>query len=112
MTRAFPQGRSMLLALVSIALAAGAAASGQSTAGGSVLTYHGRTDRSGNFVVPDLTFDRGRTLRLDDKFQPRITGHLYAQPLYWLPPGADHGQLLVATEDNVVYALDAVTGRE
>lgn len=41
-----------------------------------------------------------------------MSGHVYAQPLYWHPPGAEKGTLLVATEDNVVYAIDAVTGGE
>jgi hypothetical protein len=78
----------------------------------SVLTYHGNADRSGNFVVPALTWERARNIHLDPSFHPRITGHLYAQPLYWRPPGSPAGQLLVATEDNNVYAIDAGSGRE
>ena len=78
----------------------------------SVLTYHGNADRSGNFVVPALTWERARNIHLDPGFHPRITGHLYAQPLYWRPPGSAAGQLLVATEDNNVYAIDAGSGRE
>jgi hypothetical protein len=35
---------------------------------------------------------------------------VYAQPLYWTATGADHGWLLVATEQNLVYALDSRTG--
>jgi len=80
--------------------------------GQSVLTYHGSPDRSGNFVVPALTWERARNIHLDPSFQPRIAGHLYAQPLYWRPPGSPSGQLLVATEDNNVYAIDAGSGRE
>lgn len=78
----------------------------------SVLTYHGDASRSGNFVVPALTFDRARALRLDRAFDARVAGHLYAQPLYWRAPGSNTGVLLVATEDNVVQAFDAATGRE
>ena len=80
--------------------------------GQSVLTYHGNADRSGNFVVPALTWERARTIHLDPSFHPRIAGHLYAQPLYWRPRGATTGQLLVATEDDNVYAIDAGSGRE
>jgi hypothetical protein len=80
--------------------------------GQSVLTYHGSTDRSGNYIVPPLSWERARNIRLDPSFQPRIAGHLYAQPLYWRPPGSAAGQLLVATEDNNVYAIDASSGRE
>jgi hypothetical protein len=76
------------------------------------LTYHGNPDRSGNFVVPSLSWERARNAHLDPSFHPRIAGHLYAQPLYWRPPGAAAGQLLVATEDNNVSAIDAGSGRE
>ncbi len=78
----------------------------------SLLTYHGSAERSGNFVVPALTWERARNIHLDPSFHPRIAGHLYAQPLYWRPPGSAAGQLLVATEDNNVYAIDAGSGRE
>jgi len=80
--------------------------------GQSVLTYHGNPDRSGNFIVPSLSWERARNAHLDPGFQPRIAGHLYAQPLYWRPPGSAAGQLLVTTEDNNVYAIDAGSGRE
>ena len=75
----------------------------------SVTTYHGRADRSGNFVVPALTWERTRNIHLDPSFHTTISGHLYAQPLYWRPPGSA-GQLLVATEDNDVQAIDATSG--
>jgi len=77
----------------------------------SVTTYHGRADRSGNFVVPALTWERARNIHLDPSFHTTISGHLYAQPLYWRPPGSA-GQLLVATEDNDVQAIDATSGGE
>ncbi len=81
-------------------------------AAGDVLTYHGSVDRSGHYVVPALTWERGRTMRLDENFRAKITGHVYAQPLSWrgadlLPP-----ILLVASEDDVVHAVDARTGAE
>ncbi len=78
----------------------------------SVASYHGHSDRSGNFVVPGLTWDRARALRLDEHFHPRIAGHVYAQPLYWRGAAARPAILLLATEDNVVYAVDANTGAE
>jgi outer membrane protein assembly factor BamB len=49
---------------------------------------------------------------LDDNFRARISGHVYAQPLYWHAPGSSSGTLFVATEDNVVHAIDAVSGKE
>jgi PQQ-like domain len=62
--------------------------------------------------VPGLTWERARLLHLDEAFQARIVGHVYAQPLFWRTPGPTSGRLLVATEDNNVYALDATTGTQ
>ncbi len=86
-----------------------AAAAPEST---SVLTYHGGPDRSGHFVVPSLTWDRARSLRLDESFKPPVSGHVYAQPLYWRSPDSSTGVLIVATESNVVHAIDAGSGKE
>ena len=77
-----------------------------------VLTYHGAPDRSGHFVVPPLTWDRARSLRPDESFKPRVSGHVYAQPLYWRSPDSNVGVLIVATESNVVHAIDAGSGKE
>jgi hypothetical protein len=76
----------------------------------NVLAYHGGADRSGNFTVPGLTWERARSMHLDEAFRAQIVGHVYAQPLFWRTPGSTSGRLLVATEDNNVYALDAITG--
>jgi hypothetical protein len=76
----------------------------------SVLTYHGRTDRSGNYTMPALSWDQAHALRLDAEFTGRFDGNLYAQPLYWRPPGAAAGLLIVASESNVATAIDATTG--
>jgi PQQ-like domain len=89
-----------------------AAGHARSQAQDNVLAYHGGADRSGNFTVPGLTWERARSLHLDEAFQARIVGHVYAQPLFWRTPGATSGRLLVATEDNNVYALDATTGTQ
>ncbi len=76
------------------------------SSGAAVATYHGHADRSGNFIVPGLTFDRAKGLHADPAFRAQIPGHIYAQPLYW------RGNLIAATEDDVVQALDGKTGRE
>jgi hypothetical protein len=68
----------------------------------SILTYHGTADRSGNFVVPTLTGERARGVHLDTGFQARLSGHLYAQPLYWPEGGTNAGLVLAATESNEV----------
>ncbi|TMG86575.1 MAG: hypothetical protein E6H67_04620 [Betaproteobacteria bacterium] len=77
-----------------------------------VLEHHGNAQRSGMFVVPSLTWDRARNLHSDAAFHANVAGSIYAQPLYWHPRGSNKALLLVATEQNVVYALDAATGGE
>ena len=76
----------------------------------SVTEYHGGPDRSGHYVVPGLTWDRARNVHMDAAFRAEVEGHIYAQPLYWHPPGSSTGLLIVATEDDAVYALDSKTG--
>ena len=78
----------------------------------SVLTYHRDPARGGHFIVPSLTWDRANSLQLDNNFRPRISGHVYAQPLHWRSSESSPGTLLVATEDNIVHAIDAVSGQE
>src|SRR6516225_5017098 len=76
----------------------------------SVLGYHGNADRSGNFIVPALNWERARLLHLDPSFHAQFAGHLYAQPIYWQPPGSASGVLIVATESDEVHAIDARSG--
>jgi outer membrane protein assembly factor BamB len=78
----------------------------------SVTTYHGDASRSGHYIVPGLTWERARAMHHDAAFQGVVSGHVYAQPLYWHPSGSDPGLLIVATENNDVYALNAETGAE
>ncbi len=98
----------ILACLLSVAWHAAAAAV---PADGTIAAYHGDPARSGNYIVPTLTWQALRTVHRDEGFDGRVPGHVYAQPLYWRPPGAAHGLILVATESDVVVALDAVTGR-
>jgi len=95
-----------------VAMAAANLASGAAGADDSVLTYHAHENRSGNFVVPKLTWDRAQSVHLDKNFQTHVSGKIYAQPLYWHPPGAETANLLVTSENNMVYALDAKRGTE
>jgi PQQ-like domain len=93
------------VALASVVIAVALPAKAQ-----NVLTYHGRADRSGNFVMPALTWERAGNIRQDTAFNARFAGNLYAQPLYWKPSGAASGRLIVASESNTVAAVDAATG--
>ena len=78
----------------------------------SVSTYHGALDRAGRYLVPGLTYERARGLHLDASFHAAFQGHVYAQPLLWRRPGSAQGALIVATEENEVFALDAKTGAQ
>jgi hypothetical protein len=100
--------RKACLPAFGIALLLGSAQSG---AAQTVAAYHGQADRSGNFVMPGFTWERARTLRLEAGFAPRFTGNLYAQPLYWKPPGRAAGALIVASESNTVAVVDAGSGK-
>jgi outer membrane protein assembly factor BamB len=78
----------------------------------SVLTYHNTPDRSGLYTVPGLTLAAAPTVRIDAKFKATsISGNVYAQPLYWQASGSGTGILIVATEANIVYGLNADTGK-
>lgn len=78
----------------------------------SVTTYHNTPNRAGLYTVPGLTLAAAAKLHLAGGFHASVIGNVYAQPLYWQPPGKKKGYLIVATESNWVYALNADTGAE
>jgi outer membrane protein assembly factor BamB len=94
----------ILFAAAMLVYAATSAAFGQ-----SVVTYHNSPARSGLYTAPGLTYAAAATLHPD--FSAPLIGYVYAQPLYWKPSGAAKGLVIVATEANLVYALDAGTGK-
>jgi hypothetical protein len=75
----------------------------------NVVTYHNSPARTGEYKVPGLTLTAAATVTRDTAFAPALTGHIYAQPLYYTPKGGTP-ELIVATESNIVYALNATTG--
>jgi outer membrane protein assembly factor BamB len=85
---------------------------GGAAAAESVITYHGAADRSGLYVAPALTWKKAATIQLDPGFHATVDGAVYSQPLYWIPPGGGVARIIVATESNEVYALDARTGAQ
>ena len=97
----------LLLALMLVATPAFGATPTDTT----VASYHGASDRAGNYIVPGLNWRSAGTVRRDQMFDGRVEGHVYAQPLYWRRPGSEHGLIIAATEGDFVYALDAATGR-
>ena len=74
-----------------------------------VLTYHNSPDRHGVYRIPGLTFAAATAVHPDTAFKASIPGHVYAQPLFWHPAGAQ-ALVIVASESNVVSALDSRTG--
>jgi len=97
----------LILALMLVAMPAAGATPTDTT----VAFYHGAPDRAGNYIVPGLDWQSAGAVRRDQTFDGHIEGHIYAQPLYWHPPGSERGLIIAATESDLVYALDAATGR-
>jgi outer membrane protein assembly factor BamB len=97
--------RTWLASLVLMALPASA------LAGDNVLTYHNSNQRDGAYVIPGLTALAAANMKRDNHFDGAISGHVYAQPLFWKPKGTKHGLVIVATESNTVYALNESNGK-
>ncbi len=94
-------------------LVAAVAGVGGAAAAESGITYHGAADRSGLYAAPGLTWAKAATVQLDASFHATVAGWVYSQPLYWVPPaGGGAARIIVATEQNFVYALDAGTGAQ
>src|SRR6185312_11255990 len=81
-----------------------------SGAAGHILTYHNSNLRHGAYVVPGLTLAAAANMHRDTGFNAALSGHIYAQPLYWRPKNTHPGLVIAATESNIVYALNDTTG--
>lgn len=77
----------------------------------SVVTYHNSNQRDGAYTIRGLTQAAAANMRRDTRFDGTISGHVYAQPLFWKPKDAQHGLVIVATESNTVYALNENSGK-
>jgi hypothetical protein len=77
----------------------------------SVLTFHNDATRGGLYVMPRLTWERAAGMHIDPDFDGRVEGHIYAQPLFWHFRQTNRKLVIVATEDDTVYALDARNGK-
>src|ERR1700761_6817825 len=96
--------RKSLAALTFLATLAGLTAGPRAAEAQSVLTYHNSVNRHGLFTVPRLT--DAAAANTHRGFKASVSGNVYAQPLFWQPPGGGAGLLIVATESNIVYALN------
>ncbi len=81
------------------------------SASDSVITYHNSNQRDGAYVIGKLSLAAAANVQRDTKFDGTVSGHVYAQPLFWKPQGATRGLVIVATESNNVYALDDTSGK-
>src|SRR5207247_2645804 len=84
--------------------------SGPPAAAASILQYHRDLARDGVYVDAALTRATAATLHRDPTFTATTQGATYAQPLYLDDASSGRDLILVATEENRVYALDATTG--
>lgn len=77
----------------------------------NVTQHHNHANRDGLYVDPAFTLASAPNISRDTNFDGSIVGNVYAQPLY-VEGGPDgRAKVIVVTESNNVYALDAVNGR-
>ncbi|HEX7598106.1 MAG TPA: hypothetical protein VF518_07810, partial [Polyangia bacterium] len=89
----------------------GAAGTTGSAAHASVLQHHNNATRDGFYVDSALSRAAVGRLRMDPAFPAATTsGPTYAQPLYLAGTGSNPDLVIVATEQNHVYAFDASSG--
>lgn len=82
----------------------------QAAFGASVTQFHNHATRDGLYVEPDFTQSAAANLARDTHFDGTIAGHVYAQPLYVENGPSCKPAVIVATESNNVYALEANNG--
>ena len=76
----------------------------------NVTQYHNHATRDGLYVDPAFTPNAAANLKRDTNFNGAIAGAVYAQPLYIEGGPGGRALVIVVTESNYVYALDAATG--
>ncbi len=76
----------------------------------NVTQHHNHDSRDGFYIDAAFTQAAAVGLRRDLGFNGTISGNVYAQPLYIESGPGGSAMVIVATESNNVYALDASTG--
>ena len=76
----------------------------------NVTQEHNHLSRDGLYVDSAFTRTAAANLRRDLTFNGTISGSVYAQPLYVENGPGGAAMIIVATETNHVYALNASTG--
>ena len=75
----------------------------------NVTQHHNNPSRDGLYIDPAFTLAAAANLTRDLSFNGTIVGNVYSQPLY-VEGGPSGPVVIVATESNNVYALNATTG--
>ena len=76
----------------------------------NVTQFHNHDSRDGLYVDSAFTPSAAANLTRDLNFDGTIVGNVYAQPLYIEDGPCGRAMIIVATESNNVYALDALDG--
>jgi hypothetical protein len=77
---------------------------------GDVLQHHRNGTRDGLYVDPLITQAAASRIHRDTTFSAPLPGPIYAQPLYVTSGPGNQAALIVATEQNAVWAIDASDG--
>jgi outer membrane protein assembly factor BamB len=75
----------------------------------NVMQEHNNPSRDGVYIDAGFTPAAAAQLTRDLNFNGTISGNVYGQPLY-IEGGPNGPMVIVATESNNIYALDATTG--
>src|SRR5215470_12470106 len=75
----------------------------------NVTQYHNHASRDGLYIDSAFTQSAAANLARDLNFDGTIVGNVYAQPLY-IEGGPNGPMVIVATESNNVYGLNAANG--
>jgi len=76
----------------------------------NVTQEHNNLSRNGLYIDSAFTPSAAANVTRDLNFDGTISGNVYAQPLYVEGGPGGRAKVIVATESNNVYALDALTG--
>jgi hypothetical protein len=76
----------------------------------NVTQEHNNLSRDGLYIDAAFTPSAAANVTRDLNFDGTISGNVYAQPLYIENGPGGRAMIIVATESNNVYALDAITG--
>jgi hypothetical protein len=76
----------------------------------NVTEHHNHDTRDGLYIDAAFTQAAAATLHRDLSFAGNIQGNVYAQPLYIQGGPGGKAMIVVVTESNNIYALDAVDG--